>query len=69
MPTYLYKHDVPPVGQETNCEHDYEFEVVQSIKEDALARCPGCNQPVTRLIAGSTGVVWKGGSPTPRHYR
>jgi putative FmdB family regulatory protein len=50
MPTYEYA--CPTCGI---------VEVFQSIKEDALKKCPKCKkQNVTRIISGGGGVIFKG---------
>ncbi len=36
MPTYIYEHT------DNACEWDRIFEIVQSIKEASLSRCPNC---------------------------
>ena len=51
MPTYQYVC--------TNPEDKYEFEVVQSFSDPAVATCPQCGAPV-RKVYGSVGVVFKG---------
>ena len=49
MPTYRYR-----------CEKDgEEFELWQSIHDDALTRHPGCEGKVTRVLAPA-GIVLKG---------
>ncbi len=45
MPIYEYEHLNKP------CEIGLVFEFEQSIKDDPLSVCPGCNQPVKRLIS------------------
>jgi putative FmdB family regulatory protein len=50
MPTYGYKCE--------SCGHD--FEIFQSIKDDAIKECPECNGPVKRLIGTGAGVIFKG---------
>ena len=50
MPTYEYKC--------LNCNH--QFEVFQSIKDDALSVCPECNGKLRRLISGGSGFILKG---------
>ena len=49
MAVYEYTHcdTLKPDG----CPRGQVFEVVQSIKEDALPECPECGQPVKRLIS------------------
>jgi putative FmdB family regulatory protein len=49
MPTYKYKR-----------EDGTTFEVRQSIKDDALEKCPETGQKVKRVISGGGGVVYKG---------
>ena len=50
MPTYEYKCK--------SCEK--EFDVVQSIMEDALTVCPTCEGAVQRLISRNVGIQFKG---------
>lgn len=49
MPTYVYRR-----------EDGTTFEVEQRITEDALKTCPTTGQPVTRVISGGTGLIFKG---------
>lgn len=49
MPTYKYKR-----------EDGTTFEIRQSIKDDALEKCPETGQKVKRVISGGGGVVYKG---------
>lgn len=49
MPTYVYRR-----------EDGTTFEVSQRITEDALQTCPTTGQPVTRIISGSAGLIFKG---------
>ena len=49
MPIYEYQCD--------SCAH--KFEVKQSIKDDPIAACERCGQPVRRLIS-SPGIMFKG---------
>lgn len=49
MPTYKYKR-----------EDGSTFEIKQSIKDDALEKCPETGQKVKRVISGGGGVVYKG---------
>ncbi|MCB0717417.1 MAG: zinc ribbon domain-containing protein [Bacteroidetes bacterium] len=49
MPTYQYRR-----------EDGSTFEIDQSIKDDALTTCPTTGQPVTRIISGGTGLIFKG---------
>jgi putative FmdB family regulatory protein len=52
MPTYEYRCGT--------CEHDWEVE--QSIKDDALTECPRCkNATAKRQISRGTGFILKGG--------
>jgi len=47
MPTYVYQKTEDAEG----CVHCTEpFEVVQSMKDEALTTCPACGGPVRRLI-------------------
>ena len=50
MPTYDYKC--------RDC--DIVFERFQRITDDPLLVCPECSGQVRRLIAGGTGVIFKG---------
>jgi putative FmdB family regulatory protein len=50
MPTYEYEC--------TKCGHT--FEVMQSIKDKSLSRCPECKGALRRLIFGGLGVIFKG---------
>lgn len=49
MPTYVYRR-----------EDGTTFEIEQRITEDALTACPDTGQPVTRVITGGTGLIFKG---------
>jgi putative FmdB family regulatory protein len=49
MPTYVYRR-----------EDGTTFEIEQRITEDALEVCPTTGQPVTRVITGGTGLIFKG---------
>ena len=49
MPTYEYK-----------CEKCGDFELWQSIKDNALQSCPKCGSKVERLISANVGFVFKG---------
>ncbi len=49
MPTYVYRR-----------EDGTRFEIQQRITEDPLTECPTTGQPVTRLITGSAGLIFKG---------
>ncbi len=51
MPTYDYKCG--------NCGH--QLEVFQSIKADAITKCPECGEDkLKRLIGGGAGLIFKG---------
>lgn len=51
MPTYDYKCD--------SCNHT--FEVMQSIKDEPLTKCPNCGKnKLKKLISGGTGFILKG---------
>ncbi len=45
MPVYEYEHLGDP------CSMGKVFDVRQSIKENCLARCPQCGEPVKKLIS------------------
>ncbi len=48
MPTYEYQ----AVDSALACEHCRErFEVRQSMRDEPLAACPKCGQPVRRLVS------------------
>lgn len=49
MPIYVYE-----------CPRCGEFEEQQSMSAPALERCPTCDEPVRKLIAGGANVVVKG---------
>ena len=50
MPTYAYVCD--------NCEH--ELEQVQSFSDDALERCPICDEDGLRRRIFPAGIIFKG---------
>ena len=51
MPTYQYKC--------VHCGHD--FEIVQSMSENRLKKCPQCRQSkLQRLIGSGSGIIFKG---------
>ena len=50
MPKYDYRCD-------GDCD---DFEVVQSIKDDALTNCPRCGSTVIRLISKGVGIMFTG---------
>lgn len=45
MPVYEYEH----TGK--GCDLGQAFEITQSIKDDALGKCPSCGGAVVRLIS------------------
>ena len=47
MPVYEYTH----AGEAPGCELGREFEITQSIKEEAFKVCPRCGAEVRRLIS------------------
>ncbi len=49
MPTYEYKRKDGSV-----------FEITQGINDEPLTSCPTTGQPVSRIISGGGGVVYKG---------
>jgi len=60
MPTYEYRCG--------DCDH--QFEVFQSIKDQAITECPKChNQSVHRLIGSGTGLIFKGSGYYLTDYR
>ncbi len=60
MPTYDYVCDA--------CNH--EFELFQSIKEDAKKKCPKCGrQKLRRLIGPGAAIVFKGSGFYKTDYR
>lgn len=50
MPVYEYRCK--------NCGHD--FEVTQSMSDDALTECPACNEPQLRKVFQPVGIAFKG---------
>lgn len=51
MPTYQYEC--------ISCGHD--FEILQSMNENRLKKCPQCGQPkLHRLIGTGSGIIFKG---------
>jgi len=51
MPTYQYECD--------DCE--YAFEVLQSMSDKKLKKCPKCKKmKLYRLIGGGSGIIFKG---------
>jgi putative FmdB family regulatory protein len=60
MPTYDYVCDA--------CQH--EFELFQSIKEEAKRKCPECGrQKLRRLIGPGAAIVFKGSGFYKTDYR
>ncbi|MFH1440791.1 MAG: FmdB family zinc ribbon protein [Candidatus Omnitrophota bacterium] len=59
MPTYEYEC--------THCGHT--FEAFQKMSDEALDVCPQCNNKVRRLIAGGTGIIFKGSGFYATDYR
>ena len=55
MPTYSYE-----------CPDGHKHEEFEPITAPAKRPCPVCGKIMQRLITGGGGVLWKGGSPTPR---
>lgn len=49
MPTYVYRRD-----------DGSTFEIKQRITDDPLETCPETGQSVSRVITGSTGLIFKG---------
>lgn len=46
---------------EYECEKCGVFEINQSMKEDALTKCPNCGcTKVIKLVTGGAGVIFKG---------
>lgn len=51
MPTYQYEC--------SSCGH--EFEILQSMKDKKLKKCPKCGKlKLVRLIGGGSGLIFKG---------
>ncbi len=52
------------------CDKCGQFEVWQSIKDNALSACPTCGSKVERLISANVGFILKGSGesemPCPR---
>lgn len=59
MPTYEYKCD--------SC--GYNFEKIQSIKDEPLKICPKCNGKAKRLISAGGGFIFKGSGFYTTDYR
>jgi putative FmdB family regulatory protein len=58
MPTYEYK-----------CEKCGDFEIWQSIKDNALSVCPACGSRVERQISANVGFVFKGSGFYQNEYK
>jgi putative FmdB family regulatory protein len=50
MPTYEYEC--------LSCGH--KFEVLQSIKDKPITKCPECSKKVKKLISSAGGFIFKG---------
>lgn len=57
MPTYSYAHTP---ADPLDCP---DFDTVQTIKEDALTKCPGCGKSVKRVITSAPSFTMQGGTP------
>lgn len=57
MPTYIYETLKEPIRQ---------FEIKQSMKDDALCVDPQTGEPVRRVISGGYGILQKAAAPAPR---
>ncbi len=54
MPTYVYK----PTNSEKSCNHCQSgFEVIQKMTEPALASCPRCKNPISRVLFAPAVVI------------
>jgi putative FmdB family regulatory protein len=58
VPTYEYR--CPVCGR---------FEELQPITAPALEKCPKCGSPVTRIISGGAGIIFKGSGFYQTDYR
>ena len=58
MPMYEYQ-----------CKKCGVFEIYQSIKDDALVKCPTCKSKVERLISANVGFVLKGSGFYQNDYK
>ncbi len=60
MPTYEY--ECPKCS--------YAFELVQSMRDEPLKKCPKCKKPgVKRLVGGGAGLIFKGSGFYITDYR
>lgn len=64
MPTYSYTH---LTQDEHRCVYP-DFDVTQSIKEEALTDCPTCGMPVKRIITTAPGYKFNGSGFTPKFH-
>jgi putative FmdB family regulatory protein len=51
------------------CEKCGQFEVWQSIKDNALSACPKCGSKVERLISANVGFILKGSGFYQNDYK
>ena len=51
------------------CDKCGNFEIWQSIKDNALAACPTCGSKVERLISANVGFVLKGAGFYQNDYK
>jgi len=58
MPTYDYE-----------CENGHRYELVQSMKDDALTHCTQCDAKARRIIGPGAGFIFKGGGFYITDYR
>ena len=58
MPTYDYE-----------CPQCGVFEVVQSMRDERLQRCPTCKRKIKRLLGTGAGVIFKGSGFYQTDYR
>ena len=58
MPTYEYE-----------CPQCGVFEMVQSMRDERLQRCPACKRKVRRLLGTGAGVIFKGSGFYQTDYR
>jgi putative FmdB family regulatory protein len=49
MPTYLYE-----------CKKCGEIKVYQKMSEDSLVLCPQCGEQVTKVITGTSNILFRG---------
>jgi putative FmdB family regulatory protein len=58
MPTYEYE-----------CPQCGVFEVVQSMRDERLQRCPTCKRKIRRLLGTGAGIIFKGAGFYQTDYR